>query len=83
MYIPSDLKNTPKTKNKRLSEDRKEMILILLAFVVMAIIFWFMLTSSAVPESREPQPAEKEIVCNNSGESPDAQSPWDGRLDVG
>jgi hypothetical protein len=66
MYIPLDMKNTPKTKNKKLSEDRKEMIRILLAFVVMGIIFWFMLISSSVPESREPRPAAREAACNNS-----------------
>ena len=65
MYIPLDMKNTDKTKNNKLSEDQKEMIWILLAFVVMAIFFWFMLISSSVPESREPQPAAREAVCNN------------------
>jgi len=47
MYIPLDMKNTDKTKNNKLSEDQKEMIWILLAFVVMAIIFWFMLISDS------------------------------------
>jgi hypothetical protein len=49
MCIPLDMNNTAKSKKKELSEDRKEMIRILLAFVVMAIIFWFMLISSSVP----------------------------------
>jgi len=66
MYIPLDMINTRKTKNKKLSEDQKEMIWILMAFVVMAIIFWFMLISSSVPESREPQLTTRDAVCNNS-----------------
>lgn len=66
MYIPLDMKNTAKTQSKKLSEDRKEMIQMLLAFAVMAIIFWFMLISLSVPESREPQPAAREAVCDNS-----------------
>ena len=66
MYTPLDMKNTRKTENKKLSEDQKEMIWILLAFVVMGIIFWFMLISSSAPESREPQLAAREAVCNNS-----------------
>ena len=66
MFIPLDMINTRKTKNKKLSEDEKEMIWILLAFIVMAIIFWFMLISSSVPESRESQLAARDTVCNNS-----------------
>ncbi len=62
MSIPLDLKNTPKTKNKKLSEDVKEMIGLLLAFVVMAIIFWFMLISSSVPEPPKPMPAVREVI---------------------
>ena len=46
----SDMKNSPKAKCKKLSEDREEMILMLLALVVMAIIVWIMLISSSVPD---------------------------------
>ncbi len=42
------------------------MIWILLVFVVMAIVFWFILISSSVPEYREPQLAT-EAVCNIPG----------------
>jgi hypothetical protein len=63
------MKNALKANNKELSEDRKEMIRILLAFVVMAIIFWFMLISLSVSESLESQLAAREAVCNNSDNS--------------
>jgi hypothetical protein len=63
------MKNSLKANNKELSEDRKELIRILLAFVVMAIIFWFMLISLSVTESRESQLAAREAVCNNSDNS--------------
>jgi hypothetical protein len=53
--------------NKELSEDRKEMVRIMLALVVMAIIFWFMLISASVQESRDPRTAAGEAVCSNSG----------------
>ncbi len=49
IYISLDMKNIAKTTNKKLSEDCKEMIRILLAFVIMGIIFWFMLVSSSAP----------------------------------
>jgi hypothetical protein len=55
MNIPLDMDNIPKTTNEELLEDRKELIRILLAFVVMAIIFWVMLISLSAP-------------CNNSGQ---------------
>ena len=57
MFISLDMINTRKTKYKKVSEDQKEIIGILLAFVVMAIIFWFILISLSVSESREPQSA--------------------------
>ncbi len=38
-----------RSKNKGLSEDRKEILRILLAVVVMAIIFWVMLLILSVP----------------------------------
>ena len=63
------MKNTLKANNKELSEDLKEMIRILLAIVVMAIIIWFMLISLFVSESRESQLAAREAVCNNSDNS--------------
>lgn len=66
MYIPLNMNNIRKTKNKELSENHKGMIWILLDFVVMAIMFWFILISSSVPEYREPQLAT-EAVCNIPG----------------
>jgi hypothetical protein len=48
MYIPSDTNNATKSMNKELSEDRNEIMRILVAIVVMTIIFWFMLISSSV-----------------------------------
>ena len=53
MYIPSDTNNATILENKEVSEDRKEMIRILVAFVVMAIILWFMLVSLSVSGGAE------------------------------
>lgn len=52
--------------NKEPSEDGKEMVRIMMALFVMAIIFWLMLVSASLRESREPLTAAGETVCDST-----------------
>ncbi len=61
MSIPLDLRNIPIEENRKPREDLKEMLRILIAFIIMAIIFGIMLASVTVPEYH-PQPAVREVI---------------------